>query len=125
MVSGGVKPEGDRHHLIKPCLSPSNQFHFSMSSVAWASLVFQTLIVCVVGMLLWFWLLTVYPASRLGALCFLTPVFGIIFGVALLRESVDPQFILGATTVLAGILLVSGGERFARCAFPKRKFSRA
>ena len=111
--------------VLLPGAALTGQFHFSMSTVAWTSLVFQILIVCVVGMLLWFWLLTVYPASQLGALCFLTPVFGIIFGVALLRESVDPQFILGAATVLAGILLVSGGERFARRAFPKRKFVRA
>lgn len=107
--------------ILLPAAALTGQFHFSMSPVAWASLVFQILIVCVIGMLLWFWLLTVYPASQLGALCFLTPVFGIIFGVLLLRESVDPEFILGAATVLAGIVLVSGGERFARHAFPKRK----
>ena len=111
--------------VLLPGAALTGQFHFSMSTVAWVSLVFQILIVCVIGMLLWFWLLTVYPATQLGALCFLTPVFGIIFGVVLLRESVDPEFILGAATVLAGIALVSGGERFARRAFPKRKLAKA
>lgn len=70
--------------------------------------------VCVVSMLFWFWLLTVYPASQLGVLSFLTPVFGIVFGVLLLDETVEPNFIMGAGLILAGIALVSGWHWFAR-----------
>jgi drug/metabolite transporter (DMT)-like permease len=83
-----------------------------MSNLVWVSLVYQILVICVLGMLLWFWLLTVYPASQLGVLLFLTPVFGIAFGVVLLGESVQPRFILGATLVIAGIALVNGWKWF-------------
>jgi drug/metabolite transporter (DMT)-like permease len=63
----------------------------------------------------------VYPASQLGALSFLTPVFSIVFGVVLLGESVEPQFILGAALVLAGIALVSGWQWFGHNAFPQTR----
>jgi drug/metabolite transporter (DMT)-like permease len=92
-----------------------------MSNIVWVSLVFQILVICVIGMLLWFWLLTVYPASQLGVLLFLTPVFGIIFGVVLLGESVQPRFILGSTLVIAGIALVNGWKWFEQHTFRKRE----
>ena len=109
--------------ILLPGTAITGQFSFSMTGIVWASLVFQILMVCVVGMLLWFWLLTVYPASQLGVLCFLTPVFGIVFGVALLGESVEPKFILGAVLVLAGIALVSGWQWFAQYAIHKRELA--
>lgn len=101
----------------------TGRFQFTMTHMVWASLAFQILIVCVAGMLLWFWLLTVYSASQLGALSFLTPVFGIVFGILLLGEAVEPKFILGAALVLAGIALVSGWPWFAQAVFRKRAFS--
>lgn len=109
--------------ILFPVAILIGQGSFSMTSIVWISLLFQILMVCIVGMLLWFWLLTVYPASQLGALSFLTPVFGIIFGVVLLGESVEPKFILGATMVLAGTALVSGWQWFAQHVFCKRKLS--
>lgn len=99
--------------LLLPVAALTGRFNFTMTSMVWASLAFQILIVCVGAMLLWFWLLTVYPASQLGALSFLTPVFGIILGVTLLNESVEPKFVVGATLVLAGIAIVSGWQWFA------------
>lgn len=107
--------------VLLPGAALTGQSNFSMTNIVWASLIFQTLIVCVVGMLLWFWLLTVYPASQLGALSFLTPVFGIVFGIALLHEPVEPKFVLGAKLVLAGIALVSGWQWFAQMAFQETR----
>jgi drug/metabolite transporter (DMT)-like permease len=103
--------------LLVPGAMLSGQFSFAMTGMVWAGLLFQILGVCVFGMLLWFWLLTVYPASQLGVLSFLTPVFGIAFGVLLLDEPVEPKFILGAALVLAGIALVSGGQWLTRHIF--------
>ena len=100
--------------LLLPGTALTGAFSFAMTGIVWASLAFQILIVCVVAMLLWYWLLTVYPASQLGVLSFLTPVFGIIFGIVLLDESVEPKFAAGAAMVLAGIALVSGWRWFAR-----------
>lgn len=99
--------------LLLPGAALANQFHFSMTTIVWVSMTFQVVMVCVVAMLLWFWLLTVYPASQLGVLCFLTPVFGVFFGVLLLGEAVEPRFIMGAILILSGIALVSGWQWLA------------
>ena len=78
------------------------------------SLGYQTVIVCFFSFLVWFWLLRVYLASRLGVLSFLTPVFGVIFGVLLLNETVDVRFIAGALCTLSGIVLVSAWDMVKR-----------
>jgi drug/metabolite transporter (DMT)-like permease len=84
------------------------QTHFNPTRLAWASLVFQSLVVSFASFLVWFWLLRTYLASRLGVFSFMTPLFGIAFGVWLLHEPLEPSFLAGALLVLAGILLVSG-----------------
>lgn len=73
----------------------------------WGSLVFQSVLVAFASYLTWFWLLRHYLASRLGVFSFLTPLFGVGFGVWLLGEPLETRFVLGATLVLAGVMLVS------------------
>lgn len=75
--------------------------------VAWASLLFQSLVVSFASYLVWFWLLRHYLASRLSVFSFLTPLFGVAFGVWLLNEPLEPSFLAGAVLVLAGVSLVS------------------
>ena len=75
-----------------------------------ASLGFQVLVVSFASFLIWFTLLRRYQASRLGVLSFMTPLFGIGFGVWLLHEPLEANFIVGALLVLAGIVTVSGYE---------------
>lgn len=75
-----------------------------------ASLVFQTVLVSFVSLLVWFWLLRKYLASRLGVLSFMSPLFGVILGVWLLGERVDTSFIFGAVFVVLGIFLVSAQD---------------
>jgi len=70
-------------------------------------LAFQTLIVAISSYLIWFWLLRRYLTSRLMLLSLLTPLFGVMFGAALLGEPVDLRFALGAVCVLTGVLLVN------------------
>ncbi|WP_395394018.1 DMT family transporter [Novosphingobium sp. BL-8A] len=76
------------------------------------SFAFQTIGVSLVSLLVWFGMLRVYLASRLGVLSFMTPLFGVAFGVLLLGERLEAAFIAGAVMVIAGILLVSGHEMF-------------
>ena len=71
------------------------------------SLLFQIVVVAFASYLVWFWLLRQYLASRLGVFSFLTPLFGVGFGVLLLGERLEAVFIAGAALVLAGIALVS------------------
>jgi drug/metabolite transporter (DMT)-like permease len=71
------------------------------------SLLFQIVVVAFASYLLWFWLLRQYLASRLGVFSFLTPLFGVGFGVVLLGERLETEFLAGAALVLLGIALVS------------------
>ncbi|MDO9601701.1 MAG: DMT family transporter [Rhodocyclaceae bacterium] len=84
------------------------QTGFKPTPLAWGSLLFQALVVSFASYLAWFWLLRQYLASRLGVFSFLTPLFGVAFGVWLLDEPLEPSFLIGATLVCAGIILVSG-----------------
>lgn len=87
-------------------------FSGKMGSVVWtprlgANLVFQTVVVAFASYLYWFWLLRKYLASRLSVFSFLTPMFGISFGVLILKEPLDPRFVIGALLVLTGITIVN------------------
>jgi len=84
------------------------QTGFKPTPLAWGSLLFQSLVVSFASYLTWFWLLRHYLASRLGVFSFLTPLFGVAFGVWLLDEPLEPSFLVGAILVCAGIILVSG-----------------
>ncbi|MHB1429335.1 MAG: DMT family transporter [Rhodocyclaceae bacterium] len=84
------------------------QTGFKPTPLAWGSLLFQALVVSFASYLAWFWLLRHYLASRLGVFSFLTPLFGVAFGVWLLDEPLEPGFLVGALLVCAGIVLVSG-----------------
>ncbi len=72
------------------------------------SVAFQSVVVALSSYLAWFWLLRRYLASRLSILSFMTPLFGVSFGVLILDEPLDGAFVIGALMVLAGISLVSG-----------------
>ncbi len=75
---------------------------------AMLSVAFQSVVVALSSYLAWFWLLRRYLASRLSILSFMTPLFGVSFGVLILDEPLDGAFVAGAAMVLAGISLVSG-----------------
>ena len=78
-----------------------------LSSVAVASLVYQSVVVAFASYLIWFWLLTRYLAGRLAVFGFLTPMAGVAFGVLLLGEPFTALFGAGAVLVGAGIALVN------------------
>jgi drug/metabolite transporter (DMT)-like permease len=87
-----------------------DQTSFNNTLLAWGSLLFQTLIVSFASYLIWFWMLRKYLASQLGVFSFMTPLFGIAFGVWLLNDPIEPSFLVGSMLVLPGIVLVSGYE---------------
>jgi drug/metabolite transporter (DMT)-like permease len=78
-----------------------------LTPLAWSSLLFQGVVVSFASYLAWFWLLRRYLASRISVFSFMTPLFGVTFGVLLLGEPVTPVFGGGALLVLAGITVVS------------------
>lgn len=80
---------------------------FSMTGIAWASLLFQGIVVTFAAFFVWFSMLRRYNASQISVFLFLSPLFGVSFGVLLLHEKVDVYFAVGALLVLTGISLVS------------------
>ena len=71
------------------------------------ALAYQGIIVAFASYLAWFWLLQRYIVGRLMVFSFLTPTFGVAFGVLLLGDPLTPSFILAAICVALGILLVN------------------
>ncbi len=94
--------------LLMPAAIGLGQSGFKSTPLAWGSLIFHSLVVSFASFLVWFWLLRNYIASRLGVFSFMTPLFGMGFGVWLLNETLEPSFFTGALFVIAGIILVSG-----------------
>ena len=78
-----------------------------ITPLAIASLAYQSVIVAFASLLIWFWLLTRYLAGRLSVFTFLTPLFGVSFGVLFLSEPLSPVFVGAALLVGAGIVLVN------------------
>jgi len=76
-----------------------------------AALLYLGVVVAFASYLAWFWLLTKYLASRLMVFAFLTPLFGVAFGVLLLGEPMSLRFALAAALVVAGIVLVNAPAR--------------
>ena len=79
----------------------------ALTPIVVASLAYQAVIVAFVSYLAWFWLLTRYLAGRLAVFSFLTPLFGVAFGVILLAEPFSAAFLGAALLVGAGIVLVN------------------
>jgi len=77
------------------------------SAMAIACLAFQGVVVAFASYLAWFWLLTRYLGNQLAVFSFLTPLFGVAFGVLLLDEPVTGAFVTAVILVGAGIALVS------------------
>jgi drug/metabolite transporter (DMT)-like permease len=72
-----------------------------------ACLLYQIVWVAFITYLLWCWLIITYPASRLAAFVFLTPLFGVMFGALLLSEPVGWALSAALVLVAAGIYLVN------------------
>jgi drug/metabolite transporter (DMT)-like permease len=77
------------------------------SPLAIGSIVLQGVVVSFFTYLAWFWLLRRYLASNMAVFSFMTPLFGVTFGVLVLDEPLTLNFIIGAALVLSGITLVS------------------
>ncbi len=79
----------------------------ALSTIAWASLAFQIVVVAFASYLLWFWLMRHYPATRLASFTLLTPVFGLLLGALLLGEPITLRLQVALVAVALGIVLVN------------------
>lgn len=78
-----------------------------LSAPVLLALAYQGVIVAFASYLVWFWLLTRYITTRLSVFSFLTPLFGVSFGVLLLGDRLTTSFAAAAACVSAGIVLVN------------------
>lgn len=94
---------------VAPLLSLAlgEPWSFDYSGAAWASIGVQTAVGAFASYLAWMWLLRHYPATRMSSFTFLTPMFALAFGVALLDEPLTLQLVLALAGVAAGIVLVN------------------
>ncbi|GGB42870.1 multidrug DMT transporter permease [Tistrella bauzanensis] len=71
------------------------------------SMGFQIVIVASLSYLGWFVLISRYPASRLSAFSFLTPLFGVAAAALILGDTLTPAFALAMVLVAGGIWMVN------------------
>ena len=79
----------------------------AMTPLLWGAFAYQVIGVVAVGFTVWFWLLSVYPASGMASYAFLTPLFGVLFGWLIFGEQLTPSLIIALVLVGAGIWLVN------------------
>jgi drug/metabolite transporter (DMT)-like permease len=94
--------------VVLTALSPLfGDVRIDPAPLALGSLAFQIVVVTFASYLTWFWLITRYPASRLAAFTFLTPVIGVPAGGLLLGEPISWALLAALVLVASGIYLVN------------------
>jgi drug/metabolite transporter (DMT)-like permease len=71
------------------------------------SLLFLIVVLSIGASMLWFWILQHGEASRVSAYFFLTPVFGLLLGAALLGEPLAPLDIVALGVIALGLWLAT------------------
>lgn len=74
---------------------------------AWGSLFLQTAVGAFASYLVWMWMLTRYPAAKMSAFVFLTPVFALIIAAIWLREPITANMVIALALVALGMVLVN------------------
>jgi len=78
-----------------------------LSAPTFWAMAYQIVVVAFISYLAWFWLLTRYLAGRLLVFSFLTPLFGVGFGMLLMGDQPSLHFFAAAAMVVGGIVLVN------------------
>lgn len=77
------------------------------SRLAWASLLYQGAVIAFASYLTFFWLIARYPAGRVAAFSFLSPLIGVVAGWLLLGDPLTPTLLIGLVCVCIGLRLVN------------------
>ncbi|MFM7024568.1 MAG: DMT family transporter [Limnohabitans sp.] len=88
-------------------LAMGESWSFDWSGSTWAIMGVQASVGAFASYLVWMWMLGRYPATKISAFVFLTPLFALLFGTLLLGESVTPTLLASLALVAAGIVLVN------------------
>ena len=98
--------------MVLYCIASNTALPSSLSPIAIASLIYQTVLVAGLSYLAWFWLLRHYLATKVSSFGFLTPVCGIAFSILFLNEPVSIHLLVAVLGVTLGIYLVNSRRRF-------------
>lgn len=77
----------------------------------WGALAYTALAASLVAHTTWYYLVAKYPVTGLSAVTLLTPIFGVVFCVAVLGDVLTPKMIFGSVVTLVGVLIVLTRER--------------
>lgn len=88
-------------------LALGETWSWSFSPFAITSLAIQIVLGAFLSFLAWMWMLGRYPATKMSAFVFLTPIFALAIGALWLGEPVTVSLIAALALVAMGIVLVS------------------
>ena len=91
--------------LLSVAFESQAPWRFTLPAVA--GVLYLGVVAACLGFVLVAWLTRAYSASRVNVFVFLSPVFGVLIGWAVLGEAITLMQGLGALTVAAGILVVT------------------
>ncbi|RAZ88728.1 EamA/RhaT family transporter [Mesorhizobium hawassense] len=94
--------------LVMPFAGPPLRAVAALPTLA---LLFQSFYIVAFTYVLWFWLLTRYPAAGLSSFAFLSPVFGVLCGAVLLGEPPTLRIFLALALIAAGLIIVNRPAR--------------
>ena len=95
--------------LLSLGLGESWSVHWS--GFALSSMLLQTVVGAFASYLTWMWMLSRYPATKMSAFSFLTPIFALVLGAVWLKEAVSVTLVICLALVLMGIALVNQRPR--------------
>jgi drug/metabolite transporter (DMT)-like permease len=75
--------------------------------ISYAALLFQALVIAFFAFLLWFWIMTIYPASGVASFSFLSPIFSVALGWLILGEEVSLNLVGALACVALGLVLIN------------------
>jgi len=88
-------------------LALGEPWNWHWSAFAATSLALQTVVGAFASYLAWMWLLAHYPATRVSAFSFLTPIFALMAGALWLHEPITATLVAALALVALGMVLVN------------------
>ena len=88
-------------------LGMGESFTLDYSAWGWTSLLVQASLGAFVTFLIWMWIISHYPATRVSAFSFLSPLSALMFGALWLAEPITSDLMIALVGVALGIYLVN------------------
>lgn len=78
-----------------------------ISWLGWGTVLYQSIMVVIVGYGIWYGLLKRYPISRVIPLTLLLPLFGVAGGTLILGEELTQYMVIGGILVMIGVAIIT------------------